>query len=176
MFRILAAAALGLMGTGTAQAYESPWNLAKAGMVECFAGNFDQKTCQGLTNYIWQPDGKIVGNARFYNEELVPGAVIILTYPVTIDGDTNCATINPDYADNATFEIAGKPVSDEETTKYRRMLTNGMKEMLGKKICARIGQYGRDYTVQITVDGREMPSMSNWLTFVEKDAGFTLKP
>lgn len=176
MFRIFAAAVLGLIGTGTALATETAWDPAKAGMLECFAGNHDEKTCQGLTTYTWQADGQIIGHARFYNEELVPGAVIVVSNPVTIEGNTNCSTVTPAYAQNATFETAGKPVSAEETTKYRRMLTNGMKELIGKKMCARIGKYGRDYTVQITIDGFEMPSMSNWLAFVEKDAGFKLKP
>lgn len=176
MFRIFAAVVLALIGTGTARATEAPWDLARAGMVECFAGNQDEKTCQGLTTYIWQENGQIVGNARFYNDELVPGAVIVVSTPVTIEGNTNCSTITPDYAANAMFEVAGMPVSKEKTTNYRRMLTNGMKDMFGKKVCARIGKYGRDYTVQITVDGREMPSLSNWLAFVDKDAGFTLKP
>ena len=176
MFRIFAAAVLGLLGTVAAQAEETAWDPAKAGMVECFAGNHDQKTCQGLTSYVWKDDGSVLAEARFYNEELVPRAVIITSSTTVIKGNMNCTSLTPAYAETASFEIGGKPVSDEDTTQYRRMLANGMKDLMGKTVCARIGRYGRDYTVQITVDGREMPSQSNWLAFVDKDAGFTLKP
>ena len=176
MFRIFAAAVLGIIGTGSALGEETAWAPAKAGMVECFAGNFDQKTCKGLTSYAWKDDGTVLAEARFYKDELVPGVVIITSSTAVIEGNLNCTTLTPAYAQTARFEVDGKSVSDEKTARYRDMLAKGMKDMMNKKVCARIGLYGRDYTVQITVDGREMPSLSNWLAFVEKDGGFTLKP
>ena len=40
----------------------------------------------------------------------------------------------------------------------------------------RIGKYDREYTVQTTINGREMPSSANWLAWIDKDSGFTLSP
>ena len=176
MFRIAAAAALSLAASDCARAEDSAWEPAKVGMIECFAADLDNKTCQGMTAYQWKDGDNVIGSARFYNEAAVPGAVITTRWPATIKGNRNCSMITQDYAMTATFEEAGKPVSEEKTMKYRKILAASLREITGKTVCARIGKYGRDYTVQITVDGREMPSSSNWLAFVDKNAGFTLKP
>ena len=176
MFRIFAAAALGIIATGQANAEDNAWQPAKAGMIECFAPDLDKKTCLGMTTYEWKDESNVIGSASFYNEAAVPGVVITTKWPATIKGNLNCSLITKAYAETATFKAAGAPVSDENTMKYRRMLSGSLNEIMDKTVCARIGKYGRDYTVQITVDGREMPSSANWLAFVDKDAGFTLKP
>ena len=67
-------------------------------------------------------------------------------------------------------------VSAELTAQYRKTYVAALLEGFGRTYCMRIGKYGREYTVQTTIDGREIPAASNWLAWIDKDSGFTLSP
>ncbi len=104
------------------------------------------------------------------------GIVVLSSRLASIKGNTNCTVrLESDVAANS-FELNGRAVSDADAKKLRDRLTDSERESFGRTYCLRIGKYGREYTAQLTIDGREMPSDANWLAWIDKSDGFTLLP
>ena len=129
-----------------------------------------------MTVYRWLDDGTVEADTRSPNEALAPGVVVLSRWRASIKGNTNCSVMLKSDVEANTFEQDGQLVSDADTIKYRRKMTDRLSEMFGRTYCRRIGKYGREYTAQITIDGREMPSDANWLAWIDKTDGFTLSP
>lgn len=176
MTRLLGAILLCLVATAPVHASESPWDPARAGKIECFGSNLTSKTCDTMTVYRWLDDGTVEADTRSPNEALAPGVVVLSRWRASIKGNTNCSVMLKSDVEANTFEQDGQLVSDADTIKYRRKMTDRLSEMFGRTYCRRIGKYGREYTAQITIDGREMPSDANWLAWIDKTDGFTLSP
>ena len=176
MPRFLAAALMMLIGTGAAFAAESPWEPSKAGKIECFASNLEKKTCQTMTVYRWLDDTNVAAEGRGMSNLLPPGVVMVSQWKSRIEGNSSCFLLLESDVMKAKFEVDGMPVSAELTYQYRKQIVTAMPEAFGRTYCMRIGKYGREYTVQTTIDGREIPAASNWLAWIDKDSGFTLSP
>ena len=176
MPRFLAAALMMLIGTGAAFAAESPWEPSKTGKIECFASNLEKKTCQSMTVYRWLDGTNVIAEGRGMSNLMPPGVVIVSQWKGQMKGNSSCYVLLENDVMNATFEVNGMLVSAELTAQYRKQILAAAPEAFGRTYCMRIGKYGREYTVQTTIDGREIPAASNWLAWIDKDSGFTLSP
>ena len=176
MTRLLGALLLGLAAALPAHATESPWDPARLGKIECFGSNLAAKTCETMTVYHWLDDGTIKADARSLYDPAAPGVVVLSRWNARIKGNSNCTVMLKSDVEGNTFEHDGEPVSDADAAKYRTKMMYESSERFGQTYCRRIGKYGREYTAQITIDGREMPSDANWLAWIDKTDGFTLSP
>ena len=134
------------------------------------------KTCESMTVYRWVDNNTVKADVRYYSSSVAPGVVVISSANASIKGNTKCVVTQKSDVEANTFERNGQPVSEAETLKYRTKMAESAREEFGRTYCLRIGKYGREYTAQLTIDGREMPSDSNWLAWIDKGDGFTLTP
>lgn len=174
MARLAVAALFSLAAACTASAGENPWEPSRAGKIECFGSNLAAKTCESMTVYRWLDTQTVAGEVQSYSKDVASGVVVHSSWQASIKGNTKCSVRLKSDIEANTFQRDGKPVSDAETLKFRAKLADGQTDTFGKTYCLRIGKYGREYTAQLTIDGREMPSESNWLAWVDTADGFTL--
>ena len=165
---------LALCVSSAAMAGETPWAPSRTGKIECFGSNLAAKTCESMTVYRWLDDTNVRAETRGSSDVLLSGIVVLSSRLASIKGDTNCTVpLKNDVAANS-FELDGRPVSEADTLKFRERLTDDGRERFGRTYCLRIGKYGREYTAQLTIDGREMPSDANWMAWIDTSDGFTL--
>ena len=176
MNRLLAAALLSLSITAPAMAGETPWEPSKGGKIECFGSNLAAKTCASMTVYRWLDGTNVEAETRGSSDVLRSGVVVLSSRHATIKGDSNCTVALRADTEANSFEFDGRPVSEDEALKFRARMTDNMRENFGRIYCLRIGKYGREYTAQLTIDGREMPTDANWMAWIDKADGFTLSP
>ncbi len=166
-----------LVASGSAAASNLPLPISQAGRgeLQCFSPNFPHRTCKSLAAYALNADGTIAKTATVI---MASNPLILMetVAPVEVKNDQICSRLRPEEINAAQFTVAGRPVSDAKTAKFRAVVGQSMRGTFGREICSRYSKSGAGLRVNVMVDRIEHPEMAQSVAWVLAKRGYSVAP
>lgn len=150
---------------------------ARGGQVQCYEPDVEQKTCESIGSYRFEPDGRIINKAEIALNEDVR-IVVIAEGEVYVRNDAECSSdsVTPDHI--LSIEIDGAALSGADFDAVRQQLATAMNEEIGE------GEYCSTYhsrpdgsmVAKVTVAGEPRPDFTSTVRWVRREDGWRLQP
>lgn len=161
---MIVAALSALLGLASlTQAGDDPLAPARQGMMRCYDPDRAAKTCRHTIRYLFQPDGRIVGDEVVTMQE-TPRIVMHMQATETVVDGMVCEKFVPEDYRTARFTIDGVEVPDEELEDWQGAAIDVNVVRPGQTMCLRSQLVGDVYRNQGFVDGKPMgPADWTWI-------------
>ena len=149
----------------------------RTGQVQCYGPDVEQKTCESIGSYRFEPDGRIINKA----ENVVsssPRIVVTAAGEVYVRNGAECTSesATPDHI--LSVEVNGEPLTGADLDTVRQQIATGMNEAVGE------GEYCSTYHPKpdgsmialVTVAGQPRPDFTSTVLWVRREDGWRLQP
>ena len=163
--------------TALALADPDPLAPARAGQVQCYEPDVEQKTCESIGTHRFEHDGRIVSKAEIViNDDM--RILLVAQNEVYIRDGAECSSgpLSPDEI--LSIEIDGEALSGGELDSLSEELVAALNEVLGD------GEFCSTYhpkpdgsmVVLSTVGGEPRPDLTSTARWVRREDGWRLQP
>lgn len=149
----------------------------RTGQVQCYEPDVEQKTCESIGSYRFEPDGRIINKAEAVLGD-APRLVLIAEDEVYIRDNAECTSDPVDPDDIQSVEVDGDALSGEDFDSVRQSLAAAMNEALGEgEFCSTYhAKPDGSMTALVTVGGEPRPEFTSTVRWVRREDGWRLQP
>jgi hypothetical protein len=150
---------------------------ARTGQVQCSEPDVEQKTCESIGSYRFEPDGRIVSKGEIIVHD---GAriLIIAEDEVYVRDGAECSSdpLAPDQI--RSIEIDGEALSGDGLNTLRQELVTALNEALGDgELCSTYHpKPDGSMVVLTTVAGQPRADLTSTVRWVRREDGWRLQP
>lgn len=150
-----------------------PLALAREGSLLCFRPKTEKKECNTLLLYAFGKGGAVWVKADVTMSKEV---VMSSSFEATIKSGAVCSVGREEDLRTATFTIAGRLASADETQSMREYLVNKLQTRPRSEVCLKFNATAQGLIAEATIDGVRYPQMDQPITWVSPSDGYLAHP
>jgi len=147
---------------------------AAHGQFQCYTPDNAKHTCQTLSSFAVNGEGRIENTSRVLISQKPPVVMTTVT-PVIIRGPQVCGPVRPEDIDAATFTVDYKPATPQQGATFAAVIKASMATSFGQVVCTVYAPEGDVLTTHITINDQPQPG-SQKLIWIPAIAGYTVSP
>lgn len=150
-----------------------PLASAREGLLLCIRPKFDKKECNTLVKYVFNSASAIEAHA-----DVTMSAEVVMSskFVTTIQSGAVCGASREEDTRSATFTIAGRPASAQETSFLRDQVASNMRMRPTRVACLNFLTGPQGLVAEVVLDGVRHPEMDEAMIWVLPDQGYVAHP
>jgi hypothetical protein len=153
---------------------DGPLMPAAHGQFQCYTPDSAKRTCQTLSSFALNGEGRIENTARVLISQKPPVVMTTVT-PVIIRGPQVCGPVRPEDIDAATFTVDYKPATPQQAATFSAVIKASMATSFGQVVCTAYVPDGDTLVTRVMINGQPQPG-SQKLIWIPAIAGYTVSP
>lgn len=150
-----------------------PLASAREGLLLCIRPKIDKRECNTLTRYVFDSESAIDAHA---DVTMSAEVVMSLKFVTTIQSGAVCSAFREEDTRSATFTIAGRPASAQETSFLRDQVASNMRIRPTGVTCLNFLTSPQGLVAQVILDEVRHPEMDEPVIWISPDQGYVAHP